>query len=66
MALAVLGFEGQNGGISIADWIRQVLDQFNFPSAFTWCSSLTTIISRNQVDTDNYWFIYSYGEMEWY
>lgn len=23
MALAILGFEGQNGGISIADWIRQ-------------------------------------------
>ena len=35
MALAILGFEGQNGGISTADWIRQVLDQFNFPSAFT-------------------------------
>lgn len=35
MALAILGFEGQNGGISIADWIQQVFDQFNFPSAFT-------------------------------
>lgn len=35
MTLATLGFEGQNGGISIADWIGQVLDQFNFPSAFT-------------------------------
>ena len=66
LALAILGFEGQNGGISIADWIRQVLDQFSFPSAFTWCSSLTTIISRNQLDTDNYWYVYSYGEMEWY
>ena len=22
MALAILGFEGQNGGISVADWIR--------------------------------------------
>ena len=35
MALAILGFEGRNGGISITDWIGQVLDQFNFPSAFT-------------------------------
>jgi len=39
--------------------IGQVLDHFNFSSAFTSCSSLTTIISRNQIDTDNYW---NYGK----
>ena len=36
MALVILGFEARIiDGISIADWTGQVLDQFNFPSAFT-------------------------------